>query len=133
MMAIQKKQLVDGNEALVELLERQIKGLAHLAKQLDRLIEYTAPVSPDYKASLSEFAGFNWAEIGAEVIQSDNQGPVAVRWNRQDFVRRAGDGKFGKAIWFSRCVGKEGGENVYARLVTFKGDGSYAAERVAFI
>lgn len=120
------------SEKMVELLERQIKGLALVAKKLDQLIEQTAPVSPDYRAALVAFKDFDWGAMGAEVVQADNQGPVAVRWNGHVFVRRAGDGKFGKAIWFSRCTGKEGGENVYARLVTFKGDGRYEAEKVPF-
>lgn len=115
-----------------ELLEQQIRGLALLAKKLDQLIEYCAPISPDYRAALDEFARFDWGQIGAEVVASDKQGPTAVKWNRQVFTRRAGDGKFGKAIWFSRCVGKESGENVYARLITFKGNGQVEAEKIPF-
>lgn len=120
------------SEKLEELMERQIKGLGLVAKKLDRLIEQTAPVSPDYRAALDAFGQFDWAAMGAEVRQADNQGPVAVEWNGHVFVRRAGNGKFGQAIWFSRCTGKEGGENVYARLITFKGDGRYEAEPIPF-
>ena len=119
-------------QKMIEVLEQQTRCLAYLAKQLDQLIAFAAPVSPDYRAALHEYKAFDWQSIGAQVLQSDAHGAVAVRWHRHDFVRRSGDGKFGRAIWFSRCVGKRDGENEYARLITFKGNNQYDAEPVPF-
>jgi hypothetical protein len=44
-------------------------------------------------------------------------------------VRRSPANKFGEAIWFSRCTGKdENGENKYEKLITFKPTSKIAVE-----
>ena len=77
--------------------------------------------APCYTRSLAEFSNFDWASIGASVIQSDSSGATIVRWVNHDYVRRSPANKFGEAIWFSRSVGRdEQGNTAYERLITFK-------------
>lgn len=120
------------SDDVINAMREQYKLFSKISKQLDQLIEQTAPAGPDYREPLAVFKTYNWASIEAEVIDTDKYGPSAVRWRRQVYTRRAGDGKFGKAIWFSRSIGKQDGENVYVRLITFKGDGKFEAEPVNF-
>ncbi len=106
--------------------------LATVIKRLDLLIKYSAPISPNYQYPLRDFRDFDWASIDAEPLDRDAWGVSGVKWNGQIFTRRSGSGKFGKAIWFSRSLGERDGKNTYARLATFKGDGSIEAEPVNF-
>jgi hypothetical protein len=112
-------------DEVLEQMRRQTELLEQIARN-------TAPESPDYKRPLAEFARFDWASIKAVVLSTDRQGPTAVEWNGQQFIRRAGAGKFGQAIWFSRATGKRGDETLYARLLTFKGSGQVEAEPIPF-
>ncbi len=77
---------------------------------------------PDYRRRLDEFQGFDWSEIGALVIQSDDYGPALVKWAGQIWTRRSGGGKFGRSIWFSRPVAGGGpeGSTRYLSLIRFK-------------
>ena len=106
--------------------------LATLVKQLDTLIKYSAPTSPNYQFALADFKNFDWSSIGAEVLGKDKFGVNGVKWNDRIFIRRSGSGKFGKAIWFSRSIGEKDGKTAYARLVTFKGSGEVEAEPIPF-
>jgi hypothetical protein len=55
------------------------------------------------------------------VERQDQYGAAIVSWNGQQYTRRSPSNKFGEAVWFSRCVGKdESGQNKYERLITFK-------------
>jgi len=61
-------------------------------------------------------------EVGATVLNRDDDGATVVEWNGQVFTRRSPNNKFDAAVWFSRCVGKDAdGNNRYARLISFKG------------
>jgi len=90
-----------------------------IMEQLRQLAEQSAPVSPNYRRQLGEYAAFDWSEIGAVIVEADPEGPAIVEWNLHRFTRRSGAGKFGPAIWFSRPIGGKGEES-YARLITFK-------------
>lgn len=107
-------------EKLIQLTQAQNAILTTIANTLQKLAQASAPASPNYRRRLSEYPGFDWSEIGATIAAQDNQGVSEVEWNLHRFTRRAGSGKFGKAIWFSRPTGKDGDENLYARLITFK-------------
>ncbi len=102
----------------LEVQHRQITALEQIAEALDRLAPNTAP---NYQRSLEEFRSFAWESINATIERSDQYGAAIVNWRGYQFVRRSPSNKFGEAIWFSRCVGKdETGENKYERLITFK-------------
>lgn len=78
------------------------------------------PEEPNYRYALADFARFDWDEIGATITQKDNYGVSAVQWGGHMWTRRSGDGKYGKAIWFSRPSGQDEDGTNYLRLVTFK-------------
>jgi hypothetical protein len=104
----------------LEMQQQQTTALERIAASLERL----APVNqqaPNYQKPLEEFRSFDWATIGATVLQSDPSGVAIVEWNGQQFTRRSPTNKFGEAIWFSRSVGKDDEGNVrYERLITFR-------------
>ena len=76
---------------------------------------------PNYQYDLAAFQRFNWESIGATVTERDRYGATVVSWGGHDYIRRSPQNKFGEAIWFSRCTGKdENGENAYQQLITFK-------------
>lgn len=111
----------DSAYALAAILAAQTKLLARIADTLDQIAANTAPAAPNYKRPFVDFAKFDWATIGAVITARDDDGVSAVEYNGYDFTRRAGTGKYGKAIWFSRPTGKDAeGQNTYARLITFK-------------
>ncbi|WP_171573703.1 single-stranded DNA-binding protein [Leptolyngbya sp. Cla-17] len=97
---------------------------SHCMERIAASLERLAPVSqaaPNYQKTLEEFRSFDWAMIGATIVQSDPSGAAIVEWNGQQFTRRSPTNKFGEAIWFSRSVGKDDDGNTrYERLITFK-------------
>lgn len=127
---------IENNKTRTDEVLGQLKAqnalLMAIAKQMEILIEYSAPLSPNYQYPLKAFYGFNWGSIGAEPLGKDKYGVNGVRWNGQVFTRRSKGGKFGDAIWFSRSLGERDGKTAYARLVTFKGDGTVEAEPIPF-
>lgn len=107
-------------DAILAILSQQTLALERLADAVERLAP-TTTTAPNYIYSLESFKIFDWASIGATIERSDQYGPAIVSWRGQQFVRRSPSNKFGEAIWYSRCVGKdENGENKYERLITFK-------------
>jgi hypothetical protein len=102
------------------LQAQQVAALERIADALDRLAPANT-AAPNYQRPLEQFANFDWSSINASVERSDQYGAAIVNWRGQQYVRRSPSNKFGEAIWFSRCVGKdEQGENRYERLITFK-------------
>jgi hypothetical protein len=86
-----------------------------------RQIAISSNPAPNYQRPLGEYRDFDWASIGAVVLKEDADGATDVEWNGQVFTRRSPQNRFGAAIWFSRCVGKDAeGNNKYVRLITFK-------------
>ncbi|HLO84809.1 MAG TPA: single-stranded DNA-binding protein [Nostocaceae cyanobacterium] len=104
-------------EEQLQLWQRQVTALERIADALDRFVPNTAP---NYQRSISEFPNFDWSSINATVEKSDQYGAAVVSWCGYQFVRRSPSNKFGAAIWFSRCVGKNDNQNIYERLITFK-------------
>ena len=70
--------------------------LTTIAQQLEQLAQASAPLSPNYRRSLSEYPGFAWTGIGAEAIAQDDHGATEVEWHSHRFLRRSGGGKFGR-------------------------------------
>ncbi len=109
------------NEITGEQMERLLALMGQIAGSLTGILETMRPEAPNYKKALKVYRGFDWSHIGAEVVKTDEEGPVAVEWGDNVWTRRSGQGKFGKAIWFSRASGKDAEGNIlYARLITFK-------------
>lgn len=77
---------------------------------------------PNWQRSLKAYRNFDWAQIGATVVQSDEHGATLVAWMGHIYTRRSGENKkYGAAVWFSRANGStDDGETAYARLITFK-------------
>ena len=95
--------------------------LARIAAALERLAVNTP--APNYKRGLAAYKTFDFARLGIRVVKSDTDGPSVLEWNNHYFTRRAGKGKFGVAVWFSRPIGKGEGEDEelrFERLITFK-------------
>lgn len=97
---------------------KEMKGIHTTLAAMGRAMKSEAP---NYQRPIAAYKIFDWASIGAVVIESDGDGPTRVEYLGHHFTRRSGGGKFGQAIWFSRPMGKnEDGSNKYARLITFK-------------
>ena len=94
--------------------------LLRIVVALEALAQASAPAEPNYRYPLAEYGRFDWSSINAQVIAHDRSGATAVQWSGHTWTRRSGDGKFGKAIWFSRPNGQDEEGAIYLRLVTFK-------------
>lgn len=93
-----------------------------IALALERIataLEAQSP-APDLVLDLAQYPGFDWASIGAEMVQRDTHGAIAVRYQGKIYTRRNPVNKYGVAIWYSRATGKDGEATVYERLATFK-------------
>lgn len=113
--------MTDYQDKILEQMTSQTELLGMILQRLERLEWLVAPSGPNYTFPLAAYAAFDWASIGAEVTGRDRDGVTRVDWFGRTFTRRGGDGKFGKAIWFSRYTGEtESGQKTYARLITFK-------------
>lgn len=107
-------------QLFLEIQHRQMTAVERLTELVSQLIP-TNTAAPNHQAALENFRGFDWASIGATVERSDQFGAAIVSWRGQQFIRRSPSNKFGEALWFSRCTGKDdAGENKYERLVTFR-------------
>jgi hypothetical protein len=104
--------------ALESLVSGLNKRLTQIESNLRFLLEALKP-GPEYQRTIWDYPAFDWSEIGAKVIGSDQWGATLVEWNGKRWKRRAPDNKYGADIWFSRCIGKENNENVYAELIKF--------------
>lgn len=112
------QELVNGVEQTASMLTAIEQRLIRLCEAMERLAPQQAP---DYQIPLERWSKFDWATIGATVELADNYGAAVVFWRGQQFQRRSPNNKFGVAVWYSRCTGKdERGENQYERLCTFK-------------
>jgi len=104
----------------LEIQHRQMVALERIADSIQQLVPLST-AAPNYQKPLESFARFDWESIGVTVERSDQFGAAVVSWRGLQFVRRSPSNKFGEAIWFSRCTGKDdSGENKYERLITFK-------------
>jgi hypothetical protein len=113
----------EGNKLLKkqnEILQAIGLTFERIAVHLQQMAVASQP-APNYQRDISEYPNFNWDEIGAVVTNSDDYGVSSVEWNGFTFTRRAPQNKFGEAVWFSRCAGKDSdGNNKYVRLISFK-------------
>jgi len=103
-----------------QILMEAITIQTRLLERLVAGVESRSPV-PSYMRPLAEFDGFDWGEIDATVVQTDDDGVAVIGWRGQWYTRRSPANKYDAAIWFSRAVGKEDdGTTRYERLITFK-------------
>lgn len=98
-----------------------LKQLTRIADALERLASGGKPSAPNHVRPIEAYAGFDFAEIGAEIVHSDKDGPTHLAWGGLIFTRRSPTNKFEPVIWYSAPAGKdENGEVMYVRLITFK-------------
>src|SRR5215475_2705839 len=96
------QRLNEQNEIL-RMIAASLEGVElHL-----RQIAISSNPAPHYQRSLSEYPTFDWASIGAIVLNRDGDGATAVEWNGQIFTRRSPSNKFQEAVWFSRHLGQD--------------------------
>jgi hypothetical protein len=103
---------------------------AEIIAALDRLTNTVAVLAagdqdpdeaPDIQMPIERFHSFDWAQIGAQVLQEDEFGTAIVSYRGKAYKRRSPDNSYNPAIWFSRAIGKDDeGRNRYVRLITFK-------------
>lgn len=106
---------------MTEFEQALLAVLASIDMRLEALVEAGTSMAPNFQRRLGDFAAFNWASMGATVLEEDGYGVAAVEWRGSRFTRRAPQNKFDSAIWFSRAVGKDDDGTVrYERLITFK-------------
>lgn len=95
--------------------------LAGIEKQLAVMAESNMTTNPAYQRRLEQYLDYDWSELDAIVLETDEDGVAAVEWRGLRYTRRSPQNKYGAAIWFSRAAGKdEDGTVHYDRLVTFK-------------
>lgn len=106
----------------LQWLQRNTMALEAIRDTLTVIrLQLMAEHTPNYQHDLKAFSRFDWLAIGATVMERDRYGVSAVSWGGHEYKRRSPQNKFGEAIWFSRCTGKDDrGENEYKRLITFK-------------
>lgn len=101
----------------MENMERLVAAIEKLA---DALMSAAPAGEPDYRYPLRDYFEFDWGSLGATPVASDPHGATRVSHGGKLYTRRAGAGKFGEAIWFSRATGTGEDGTEYARLITFK-------------
>jgi hypothetical protein len=101
---------------ILRMIAASLQGVeAHL-----RQMAISSNTAPNYQRLLSEYPTFDWASIGASVLNRDGDGVTSVEWNGQIFTRRSPSNRFQEAVWFSRHLGQDSdGNKRYARLITF--------------
>lgn len=122
-----QKLSIQTEQRTADALELVVRALELKNRLLQRIIDVlesyqSQPLTPpNYQLALESWTSFDWGSIGATVERVDSDGVAVVSWHGFLFNRRSPANKFGEAIWFSRCVGKdERGENQYEKLCTFK-------------
>jgi hypothetical protein len=103
-------------------MDMDTERLFNLLERIAQALERMAPCesAPNLTYDLGEFKTFDWQAIGASVEVADQYGPAIVVWQGNRFTRRSPENAYNTAIFYSRCVGKEGDRNLYERLITFK-------------
>ena len=107
-------------EEVLNQLRAQTALLTTIARQLETLAQTNAPLSPNYRRRLSEYSGFNWASINAQVIARNGGQVDEVEWQGHRFDRATGE-KFDKQfVIFSRpAEGYTQTNKVYNTLIKF--------------
>lgn len=106
---------------LTHTLAEITQHLAAISQHLAIIAAANSTAEPNYQRSLTDYAAFDWASIGANILESDQAGPTVVGHNNFVYTRRSPQNKFDAAIWYSRADGKDEDGNVkYLRLITFK-------------
>ena len=109
-------QRISEQNGILRTIAASLQGVeSHL-----RQIAVSSNPAPNYQRPLSEYPTFDWALIGANILNRDGDGVTAVEWNGQIFTRRSPSNKFAEAVWFSRHLGQDSdGNKRYVRLISF--------------
>ncbi len=98
-------------------------ALAAISVQLERIAAHLEGQQPErlpsHRASIAEFPVYDWAAIGARVVQADEDGPTHVQAHGRIWARRA-SAKNGPEVWFSASLGgDESGRADWHTLIKF--------------
>ena len=100
-------QRINEQNGILRTIAASLQGLeSHL-----RQIALSSNPAPNYQRPLSEYFMFDWASIGATVLNQDGDGAMSVEWGGQVFTRRSPSNKFQEAVWFSRHLGQDSDGN----------------------
>lgn len=92
--------------------------LGRIADALERQLEAD---DEQLTYPLSEYAMFDWAAIGAKVVQRDQDGVSVVRLANGRLAKRRSNDKFGTEIWFSYANSRtDDGTPRYVKVVEFR-------------
>lgn len=109
------------HDQIMQQLRATTGLLVMLQKQLERMAQARAPLSPNYRRRLSEFPGFDWQSINAMIVARDRHGEVSeVEWYGHRFDRSTGEKFGGEFVIFSRPAPDWSQTNkVYYTLIRF--------------
>ena len=100
-------------------IERLLLAVERIADSLDRLASPPDPGKPRHVKPLACFKTFNWRNINASVVRSDQYGAAVVECGGQLYYRRSKP-DFGEDIWFSYSLGAgDDGRPQYSVLIKF--------------
>lgn len=104
------------------MTEQQYAALIAVLGRIAQALEAQAePEDEKLTFPLSDYATFDWAGIGATVVQRDADGVSVIRAANGKMCKRRSNDKFGTEIWFSSCTGKGAdGTPTYARVIEFR-------------
>ena len=78
-------QRISEQNGILRTIAASLQGVeSHL-----RQIAVSSNPAPNYQRPLSEYPTFDWASIGATILNRDGDGVTAVEWNGQVFTRRS--------------------------------------------
>jgi hypothetical protein len=106
--------------------DKQFEDLINaINRGFERVLEVMSAARDDSHGETLEyphtaFANFEWASIGASVIDSDADGVSVIRAANGRIARRRSKDKFDAAIWFSYAKGKKpDGATEYHQVIKF--------------
>ena len=110
------------NDSLKQIVEITAQTQRSIGRALATSGRPSGDAAPNLSKPLADYPTFNWATIGATVIDSDRDGATTVEWKNRQFTRRRGNPDYEPVVYFSRGVGKdkETGKNLYEWLITFR-------------
>jgi len=91
---------INTEEIEAERWNRLLSSLERIAAALEMQV-------PDmiHKRRIQDYDGFDFATIGAEVVDSDQYGATQILYRGKIYKRRSGKEDYGVAVWFSRSLG----------------------------
>jgi hypothetical protein len=102
-LIVKRGQRITEQNEILRMIAASLRGVETRLRQM----AISSNPTPNYQRPLSEYPTFDWASIGATVLNRDSDGATAVEWNGQIFARRSPSNRFDAAVWFSRHLGQD--------------------------